>query len=117
MGDDFHSGDGLFDDIDYQELLQSRKRNRRDDDPLHGGDDPSDALDRAPAKRRKPDATSREADADRPHLALARRILTEKFGYDGFRHEQEAAINGILAGENTLVIFPTGAGKSLCYQV
>lgn len=49
--------------------------------------------------------------------ALAQRLLKEKFGYDSFRHEQEQAILRILAGQSALVVFPTGAGKSLCYQV
>ncbi|KAB5517483.1 ATP-dependent DNA helicase recQ [Coniochaeta sp. 2T2.1] len=48
---------------------------------------------------------------------LARGILAENFGYTTFRHEQEGAINAILNGDNALAIFPTGAGKSLCYQI
>ena len=116
MSHDFSSGDELSDDehsddIDVQELLQNEKRKR--------GGDISVTVDPTPTKRQKPNPTPRDivADANRPHLSLARRILTEKFGHDGFRHEQEAAINCILAGKNTLAIFPTGAGKSLCYQV
>ena len=119
MSDDFYSGDDAADDIDELELLQSLKRKRRDDDPLHDIDDLSDTLDPTSTKRQKPDTASRDvlADANQSHLVLARRILAEKFGHDSFRDEQEAAINSILAGKNTLVIFPTGAGKSLCYQV
>ncbi|KAI2617323.1 ATP-dependent DNA helicase [Hypomontagnella submonticulosa] len=48
---------------------------------------------------------------------IAKSILKETFGYDEFRHEQFAAIVALLRGENALVIFPTGAGKSLCYQI
>lgn len=51
------------------------------------------------------------------HLELARRLLKENFGHESFRHEQEGAIARILEGKNSLVVFPTGAGKSLCYQV
>ena len=43
--------------------------------------------------------------------------LKEVFGYGQFRGTQEAVIQNILAGRNTFVIMPTGAGKSLCYQL
>ena len=43
--------------------------------------------------------------------------LREIFGYSQFRGDQEAIIRSILAGRNTFVIMPTGAGKSLCYQL
>ncbi|KAB7731623.1 DNA helicase RecQ [Rudanella paleaurantiibacter] len=43
--------------------------------------------------------------------------LKEIFGFSQFRGEQEAIIYNILAGRNTFVIMPTGAGKSLCYQL
>jgi ATP-dependent DNA helicase RecQ len=43
--------------------------------------------------------------------------LKEIFGFSQFRGEQEAIVHNIMAGENTFVIMPTGAGKSLCYQL
>jgi ATP-dependent DNA helicase RecQ len=43
--------------------------------------------------------------------------LKEVFGYGQFRGTQEAVIKNVLTGHNTFVIMPTGAGKSLCYQL
>ena len=46
-----------------------------------------------------------------------RQILKEYFGYDAFRDGQEQLIEHILQGGDVLGIMPTGAGKSVCYQV
>ncbi len=44
-------------------------------------------------------------------------ILKRYFGYDSFRTGQEALVDALLGGRNVLGIMPTGAGKSLCYQI
>ncbi|MBP5212062.1 MAG: RecQ family ATP-dependent DNA helicase [Pyramidobacter sp.] len=44
-------------------------------------------------------------------------ILKDCFGYSTFREGQEAIIDALLAGRDTLAVMPTGAGKSLCYQI
>ena len=43
--------------------------------------------------------------------------LKAVFGYDSFRQGQESVINAVLDGRDILAVMPTGAGKSLCYQV
>lgn len=48
---------------------------------------------------------------------ILRSTLKEVFGYNQFRGNQERIIQNILTGQNTFVIMPTGAGKSLCYQL
>jgi len=45
------------------------------------------------------------------------RVLHETFGFAGFRGTQEAVVDRVLAGDHTLALMPTGAGKSLCYQL
>src|SRR4051794_10276907 len=46
-----------------------------------------------------------------------RAILKQTFGFDSFRRVQEQVIGRVLAGQHTLAVMPTGAGKSLCYQL
>jgi ATP-dependent DNA helicase RecQ len=46
-----------------------------------------------------------------------RHILKTVFGFDEFRLGQEAVVDDLLAGHHTLAVMPTGAGKSLCFQI
>ena len=53
----------------------------------------------------------------RPTIDDARAALRTHFGYDDFRPGQARAVTSVLDGRDTLVILPTGGGKSICYQV
>ncbi|ASP37042.1 DNA helicase RecQ [Labrenzia sp. VG12] len=44
-------------------------------------------------------------------------VLQQVFGYGSFRGKQQAVIETLVAGNDAVVLFPTGAGKSLCYQI
>ena len=47
----------------------------------------------------------------------ATEALKTYFGYDSFRNGQEDIIQSVLSGRDALAVMPTGAGKSICYQV
>ena len=68
-----------------------------------------------PTKRAK--SETRTTEEPSPNTTLANKILKERFGLSGFRLEQEKAITRLLDGGSAVVVFPTGGGKSLCYQV
>ncbi|MEM1179715.1 MAG: DNA topoisomerase 3 [Acidobacteriota bacterium] len=82
---------------------------------FRGFDGPSQQGSDAPARREpaRPVRTSREPT---PPDKLED-LLREAFGYDGFRPYQEAACRAATEGEDVLLVMPTGAGKSLCYQL
>ncbi|MEP0860136.1 MAG: RecQ family ATP-dependent DNA helicase [Ignavibacterium sp.] len=50
-------------------------------------------------------------------MKKAQDTLKKFFGYDSFRPAQEEIISEILKGENVIAVLPTGAGKSVCYQI
>ena len=47
----------------------------------------------------------------------AGKVLKQYFGYDTFREGQKELVESLLAGQDTFGIMPTGAGKSICFQV
>lgn len=50
-------------------------------------------------------------------LSQARQALKQHFGYEAFRPGQEGVVEAILGRRDALAVMPTGAGKSVCYQV
>lgn len=44
-------------------------------------------------------------------------VLQHYWGYDAFRPAQEVPVSTLLAGHDLVAIMPTGAGKSICFQV
>lgn len=49
--------------------------------------------------------------------SLARKILRDQWGHSKFRLDQEAVVSRLIAGGSAAVVFPTGSGKSLLYQI
>ncbi|HEX6799703.1 MAG TPA: DEAD/DEAH box helicase [Ktedonobacterales bacterium] len=58
-----------------------------------------------------------EADDEEPAAPELLDALRETFGYEGFLPGQATIVRAVLAGEDVLALMPTGAGKSLCYQL
>lgn len=85
------------------EVPPSLPRKRKSEDPLN-----------ADAKRSR---VEEQPQALSPAISLARRVLRDRFGMNAFRLKQEEAITRLLEGNSAVVVFPTGGGKSLCYQV
>ncbi len=54
---------------------------------------------------------------DDPRLIQARQALARHFGYQDFRASQSRVVQSVLSGRDTLAVLPTGAGKSVCFQI
>ena len=50
-------------------------------------------------------------------IEQAQQLLKQYYGYDTFRPGQRSVLSSLLAGRDTVAIMPTGAGKSLCFQL
>ena len=55
--------------------------------------------------------------ADIAPMQAAKKTLADVFGYDAFRPGQAEVVSAILSGRDVMAVMPTGAGKSLCYQI
>jgi len=60
---------------------------------------------------------TRPSEATQPPAGNLREVLRRSFGFDEFRPGQEEVMGHLLAGRSAAAVFPTGAGKSLCYQL
>lgn len=69
------------------------------------------------AKSGRREETKRDERSGDPAGNLPLETLRRVWGYDTFRTGQREAIDAVLSGRDTVVIFPTGGGKSLCYQL
>jgi len=58
-----------------------------------------------------------EAAREDPSEQNLESLLSLAYGYDSFRQGQLEAIQKVVAGDSTMLVLPTGVGKSLCYQV
>ena len=58
---------------------------------------------------------SASVDSDSPRHPLA--ILKQVYGYSSFRGRQAEVVRQVVLGGDAVVLFPTGAGKSLCFQI
>lgn len=66
---------------------------------------------------RPADVERRNRSSDESSLAALDRLVADLFGYPGFREGQREAVSRLLSGGDSLVLLPTGAGKTLIYQM
>ncbi|WEV64595.1 RecQ family ATP-dependent DNA helicase [Bifidobacterium sp. ESL0732] len=110
--DDYPAEDGRFAPAGDETQWRMQEADPSEEDEawaLHLQDMQGDAAGTAEAR---PTADSRKFDQGDALAALKR-----YFGYDSFREGQEDLVDAILAGHDVLGVMPTGAGKSICYQV
>jgi len=120
----------MFECFNSSELLHANPKmsptidNDEDDFGLSSSDEKEMvALLEAPPptmKRKSPfnDAPpSKRPAVEYPPFECAITALTRNFGFKQFQLKQEQVISRILSGESAVVVFPTGGGKSLCYQI
>lgn len=96
-----------YGDIDDNDLLLAESEGSH---PILKREHPGDFLDNSVTK--KPCISQ-----DPKTLVLAKRILMRTWGFSDFRLKQQMVITRLIEGESAVVIFPTGGGKSLVYQV
>ena len=99
-----------FGDIDDEELMQAETSDATVGLPDRELKRPFDDEDGSPSKKLKTENGSTST-------ALARKILKDTWGFSEFKHMQEEAIARLIDGGSAIVVFPTGGGKSLVYQI
>ena len=78
--------------------------------------DPGDGSRPPGAEKERPGAGSREREADLASTASLETVLARYWGFSAFRPLQREAMIAILEGRDSVVVLPTGGGKSLCFQ-
>jgi len=72
---------------------------------------------RTPSPEGLPSAPPSELASFRNHTGTPLELLHSAFGFESFRANQEAVCQAVIDGNDALLVMPTGAGKSLCYQL
>ena len=104
MGSNVDDDDEFGENLDETDFLTAENSaQKRVADEMNDHDTPA-------SKRTK-------LDGDDQSMDLSNAILKRIWGFPGFRLKQAAAVSHLLSGRNALVVFPTGGGKSLVYQV
>ena len=99
-----------FGDVDDEDLMLAETSDATVGLPDQDLKRPFDSEDLSPSKKLKTENTSAST-------VLARKILKDTWGFADFKHKQEQAIARLIDGGSAVVVFPTGGGKSLVYQI
>ena len=99
-----------FGDVDDEDLMLAEKSDATVGLPNQDLKRSLDSEDLSPSKKLKEENGSAST-------ALARKILKDTWGFAEFKHKQEQVIARLIDGGSAVVVFPTGGGKSLVYQL
>lgn len=99
-----------FGDVEDEDLMLAESKDLNSLTTSTKRTTPSDFINDNSSKKLK-------ADDDTASVALAERILQDTWGFPHFRLKQQQAITRLINGGSAVVVFPTGGGKSLVYQV
>ena len=100
-----------FGDVDDEDLMLAETSDATVGLPNQHSKRPFVSEDLSPSKKLKTENNTSTS------TALARKILKDTWGFAEFRHKQEQAITRLIDGGSAVVVFPTGGGKSLVYQI
>lgn len=99
-----------FGDIDDEDLMMAETADAIGSHSSQNLKRSFDFEDESPSKKFKTENGSTS-------IALARKILKDTWGFSEFKHKQEQAITRLIDGGSAVVVFPTGGGKSLVFQI